>query len=529
MNENLNGRFDFTARIIDRAETCDLSDDYTLPDYMPAIGRVISCTATVAPPTLYLGGGNLEFAGGIRYRLLYESAEDSSLWCYELPGEYDFLIPADRLCDLPEDLSELSGISDAKAENISARITAPRRLTIKSKIRLKSALCCRSVFETKFRGDLNNTDAIRTLEGVAACGIVIGGSSTPVVCHDKITFSEAGFTDNSNYRLISSRGNVMISRMEKSTSSLDCRGELNATIILSSENPEDRPRKITRKIPFSVEIPFGDYHDSAANHIGLRASGVCPNISMSTDEEGINLEATIIISAEAAATSRITYLKDIYSRKADCETSRTSLVLPIPQACFNGNVTISSSANLSDIGLDSGMRILDCIAHATPTIEKEITTDGKLIISGKLKINVIADNGAELIPSEFESPFKYVTEIQNCKNIHNPVIDVITAISDIKCRIDGGKLTSDCELCFAILLENEVSINAISEVNFTSAEEQSISLSKILICYPTLGETLWDVAKKYRSDAFEIAEKNSLSVTEYDDPNSLSNSKFIII
>ena len=78
MSDN-NKRFSYTSRLFDRAQTCELSDDFTLPDYMPAVGRVLSCTAAVGTPTLYLGGGSAEYAGGIRYSILYESAEDSSL------------------------------------------------------------------------------------------------------------------------------------------------------------------------------------------------------------------------------------------------------------------------------------------------------------------------------------------------------------------------------------------------------------------------------------------------------------------
>jgi hypothetical protein len=192
MNDNLKGKFDYTARVLDRTEFCDLSDDYTLPDYMPAIGRVISCTATAAPPALYLGGGSIEFAGGVRYLLHYESAEDSTLWCAELPSEYDHLIYADRVPNLPSDPASIAGLVNAEVENISARITAPRRLTVKSKVRLGMGISCDSKFETAFHGDLDNADALRYLEGHSPYGINSCGTSAPIICRDKISFSELG-------------------------------------------------------------------------------------------------------------------------------------------------------------------------------------------------------------------------------------------------------------------------------------------------------------------------------------------------
>ncbi len=529
MNENINGRFDYTARALDRAEISDLSDDYTLPDYMPAVGRVISCTASVAPPSLYLGGGNLEFAGGIRYRLHYESAEDSTLWCAELPSEYDLLISADRLSELPADPADLSGLAEADAENITARITAPRRLTIKSRIRLDLCLCRKSSFETTFRGDLSDTNALRTLEGSSQCGVTQSGSSAPIICRDKITHSEAGISTDSAFRVISSRGNIMINRLEPSGSSVDCRGEISASLLLATEGEGERPRRITRKLPFSAEIPMNDLYAASADPVGIRAYGVCPSVAASADEDGISLEATMLLSAEAVGNTSISYLKDIYSQKADCETSKTALELRIPVACFNGNATISASAKLSDLGLDSGMRVLDCYARVLPAIEKEITENRKLTLTGKIKISIIADNGAELIPAEFESDFKYTADLPDAAKTASAKINVVANIADTKCRIDSDKLDADCELCVAILIENEEKISAVSEVNITASSVKQQSGSHIIVCYPATGETLWDIAKKYRSDAFDIAEKNSLTIDTPDSPDSLSKSKFLII
>ncbi len=525
MNDNLSGRFDYTARVLDSTELCDLSDDYTLPDYMPAIGRVISCTASVALPSMYLGGGNLEFAGGVRYRLHYESAEDSSLWCAELPSEYDILIPADRTSDLPADPAEISGISDAEAENVTARITAPRRLTIKSRIRLNSMLCRRSQFETAFRGAVGDTDALRCLEEEATCSMIASGSSAPIVCKDRITLSEAGLYDGSGFRIISSRGNIMINRLETSDSTLDCRGDICVSMLIVSDDDGGRPRRIIRKLPFSCEIAL---NNDASGNLGIRAYGVCPSVSASADEEGISIEATALISAESASTAHLRYLKDIYSKSADSETALTSLTLYSPLACFNGNATVSASASLSELGLATGMRSVDCYSRILPNIQSEISDGGKLTVSGKMKISVLADNGTELTPAEFDSDFKYTADLHGLSAI-SPRINVIASIADAKCRIDGDKVESDCEICLAMLIEDRREIMTVSEVNLTAPSTERHLNSNIIVCYPSKGETLWDIAKKYRTDALELAERNSIAFTSPDARDSLSKASFLII
>jgi hypothetical protein len=529
MNDNLKGKFDYTARVLDRTEFCDLSDDYTLPDYMPAIGRVISCTATAAPPALYLGGGSIEFAGGVRYLLHYESAEDSTLWCAELPSEYDHLIYADRVPNLPSDPASIAGLVNAEVENISARITAPRRLTVKSKVRLDMGISCASKFETVYHGDLDNADALRYLEGHSPYGINSCGTSAPIICRDKISFSELGLSNIDTCRVISSRAKAMITRTEESANSVECKGEINAILIYASEGENERTMRLTRKIPFSAVIPMSAPPTAAESHIGIRAYAVCPTVTATADDDGITAEITLILCAESTRLSSFSYLKDVYSQAAECDLSQSSIGFCVPVACFNGNATISAQSKLDTVGLDSGIRLLDYNATVLPDLESNITDNGKLVLNGRIKITAIADNGAELTPAEFESDFKYTADMPDTNGVSSPKINVIADVSDIKCRLDSDKIYADCELCVSVLAEDEKKIIAVSEVNMTPLPSADVSSARIIVCYPAKGETLWDVAKRYHADANNIAESNSLSVTSPDASDSLSKSKFLII
>ena len=523
----LNGRFDYTARLVDRPQTSDLSDDYTLPDYMPAIGRVISCTAAAASPSIYLGGGSVEYAGGVRYRLLYESADDSSLWCAELPSEYDIIINTEHL---PADPAELSCLADAVTENVSARVTAPRRLTVKCRIRLSPSLSAKSTFETTVHGNLGDPDSIRTLEGNSESEFLASATNIPVICKDKIPLAEAGLSPDDEYRVISSRGDVMISQLSVSENGADCRGEINSSVMLAKEGEGERPRRIIRKIPFSATLPLNFPLPENSGRAGIRGYGICPAVTATQEDDGIALEATCLLSAELAARAPISYLKDVYSKTSDCECSHKKLTLRTPSACSNGNATVSGSADLASLGLDSGMRLCDISARILPDIEKNISPSGRLTIAGKMKISAVADNGAELIPAEYESDYKYIAELPEAAALKSPEISVVATVGETKGRIDADSIVADCELCVAILIEEKNEIDTLSEVNLTPSVFTPKPESHICICYPASGETLWDIAKKYRTEAETIAEKNSLDPTDSpDSPDSLAKAKYLII
>ena len=530
MLDNFSGKFNYTAHVFDRTEICDLSDDYTLPDYMPAVGRVLSCTATAAQPTLYLGSGGVECSGGVRYSLLYQSADDGSLHCAELPGEYDVMLTPDRDMKSSADASDVSGICDVALENVTARVTAPRRLTVRSKLRLRPALRAKNEFiPISHSADLAS-DSIRKLTGNASCSVCACATAIPVICRDSISRAEAGLAPDDGVRVISSHGDVMINQLQSTASGAECRGEVSISLILCRDGEGERPRRIIRKLPFSTNLPFDAPLPSGAKQIGIRGYGVCPSVTHTLDGDAIALEAGVLLCAECAASAPITYLKDIYSKDDNCETSHTEMQFHSPVSAFNGHATVSAAHDLDSLGLDSGMKLCDVTAKLLPDVEKELAPNGKLTLTGKMRIIALADNGGEFIPIEYDSDFRYNAELSEAVGLNSPTISAVMTVGDVKGRIDAENVVCDCEICAAVLIETSQKVKHLSEANLTPAASESTDSASILVCYPANGETLWDIAKKYRTDVAQITEKNPIPpFTSPDAPDSLTKVKFLII
>jgi hypothetical protein len=322
----------------------------------------------------------------------------------------------------------------------------------------------------------------------------------------------------------------MVSHVQFTEEGALCRGEVCIHILLTREGEGERPRKMIRKIPFAETIAIGNTLPRGSQIVGVRATGVCPTITATANDDSIELEGTVMLSAEVAAVSEISYIKDAYSKTSDCESSHRKLTILSPIACWGGNVTVNAGKDLSELSLDSGMRLCDIRASLLPDIKTEIGEDGRFTASGKVKISAIADNGAELIPAEFETDMKYTADIR--KDVRTlPLKTSLTAtVSEVKGRIDSDRLACDCEICISCLIDKEQEIDVIDEINLTPSSFLQSDASRIRICYPAIDESLWDIAKRYRTDSGIIAEKNSLEPTPSpDSEDSLKNAKFLII
>ena len=65
------------ARQVLRTEerTVEVGGDFTLPDYLPEIRRILRAEATCAPMGEYIKDGRGEYAGSVSFTLIYQDGE----------------------------------------------------------------------------------------------------------------------------------------------------------------------------------------------------------------------------------------------------------------------------------------------------------------------------------------------------------------------------------------------------------------------------------------------------------------------
>ena len=229
MNELRNEKSALQTVLLEKNTLCEQNEEFTLPDYMPPIGRVVSVEGIAAPPSRYLGAGSAELAGAVRYRLLYESLPEGGasgeplrasadgdaalpeLWCAELVSEYDAQFPLERAGEggAAGDLSALTVLSAAEAENVSARVTAPRRVSVRGRVRVRLCLLAPRTKECLTRGSAD-PESVRTLGGSARVGTAVSGTSEPVELHDAVPDGELP-AGTGEVRIIASRGRIFLS------------------------------------------------------------------------------------------------------------------------------------------------------------------------------------------------------------------------------------------------------------------------------------------------------------------------------
>ena len=191
----------FRMPLCDRTISTEMSNDYTLPDYLPEIRRILRVSPTILPPSRYIEGKEIELNGTADYHMLY-IASDGGLYSAPLSAEYAFRAPLDITADF--DLNEgITVLTDIFEESITSRVTAPRKLSVKCRLSARVRAFGMMIAEERCSGEVNPL-SIERLSGKCNTSMMLSSLGETVEISDEI------FPDADNIRVIDASADAII-------------------------------------------------------------------------------------------------------------------------------------------------------------------------------------------------------------------------------------------------------------------------------------------------------------------------------
>lgn len=512
----------------------EVTSEFVLPDYRPEIKRLLRVKAVLLPIDKYIGGSAAELSGTVEFQALYAAA-DGSLWCVTQREDYRLSCPI----DLDPDFSTSGGlVCDAKidAENATGRVGAPRKLTARCRVHAKvRTLADRTLAEGIPQED---ADSVERMTGTVTAARVFTGESAPA------TFSEEILLDGRDVpvRVISADGEVFPSEVNADLGAVVCRGEICLSLLCVAEAEElppvdgtpsidgandcvpalaAVPYTVARHLPFTVEIPV----DGADAACAVCAWGSCSEIAVTVEDGRILCDVTCVLSARAERNEEVTYTRDLFSTVRECEPVFHRVPTARSLVCRNGNFSLTATKPLSEVGIRPDAQVIDAdaqIACFAPERAK-----GSFVLPGTARFRVLLRTpDGEYSSVEFDVPFRYETPIAGDLSDETPVVgDPLVRAVMTKARVDGEKIGVETELAVAMSLHGTGEVSALCDLR--SGEPVPRQGAACVICYPSVSDTLWTVAKRYHVPLAALLSKNKLSSVPADAP--LSGVSYLVV
>ncbi len=497
INNTINDKALITEEKFNITSVCEGGGEYTMPDYYPPVRKIVSYNALALPDTKFLSGDTLEYGGTLAFNVLY-IGEDGALVSLPYTCEYS------GKAQLPKEVKGTGEVMlDAAAEDIQCRATAPRKISLRARIR--SVL---SAFETKnysvdiTDGEGNGSHADRRsiqnlMETVPV--MTVGSGSHAGSVSGKIEGKEGA-------KPVSCTGHIGINEVKCKKDSVFVRGDaVIRCLIFTKEGIYSS---------FSSKLPFEEIISAEGCREGdlCTAWGRAASVTVAETESGgftADIEYDLDFIRHRPGELQIT--TDAYSTDWQCtlETKENHCLSSV--CCANASLSLSGNGKRTTKP-SQGEYLIDMTCEPSPLKAEE--KDNKVIFTGNCKIRSYIASDGEVICEEMTLPVKYEASSRSLDGDGDLLVTSHISTTDINGRLDGDTVFANAELCLSICCKKKTKICPVSKILLDKSSPIPKSGDEIKVFYPHEGEKIWNIAKKYLCDARRLEKSNGISIND---------------
>ncbi len=484
-----------TAVSSDTQLTTEISEEFSLPDYIPEVRRILHTRAAVLPEGKFISdrdnGTSAEFDGTVTYNVIYTD-DEGKLRSVSLSSNY-------------EDTATVPGhptsiFIDTSVDNASCRATAPRKLTIKTRLKSRILAFCDDVIEENIsprslsdemylERKSKKVDSV-SLKAISMQNIKLsdklelpeGEDIAPVMCDASIALTDCRAKNGS----IAVRGNAIVKCL--------CQGK-------------DRDIMLTKSVPI-YEEPTAD---GALPSDMVRCVGRCVSLSISNENNGgssaLFFDLNCEIEGEFYRNGENLLTEDCYSTKYETGTVYKNTDIYSLVSAKNHSISVNDKFKRKDSEIESIVDVI-CDAYA----ERMEISNGKALFTGKLQTVVIGKTkekegkGCEYVSEAYDVPFRLDIPVDT----ENVIPRVSYSVILPNARYENDKFCISAEVVCAVALLKRDTVKILDSATIKKDVEFKKDASCVRVFFPKDCDILWEVAKKFHTTERKIVEDNGL-------------------
>lgn len=484
----------------DTAINHEVSEEFSLPDYVPEVRRILLTRAQVLPESKYVSDTTtpptLEMGGTVTYSIIYTN-EEGALCALPLNSSYEAKAPI---------LANGTNFIDTTVENCTTRVTAPRKLTVKTKLKSKII-----GFNEKMEGESisprSSADEIyieRKIEPRKSLEII------PISLQNIRMNDRLDMSGMEKSKPIWCDASIILNDVKAQGGRVSVRGDVTVKCLLVNGVEE---MVISKTIPLVEDIEAEGALVGDLTSVGAR----CVSLAISNEENGdkneLFFDLNCELEGELLRNCEVELTRDAYSTKNEMQASYKTIDIFTGLKCQNASFTVSEALKRENEAI---AKIIDVIAD--PVYEKTEIKGNKAYFLGKLFAHVIGksqpnDEGYyEYLSDHYEIPIKYEAELGK---ITGGIISRCNfSIGNLNARYDNERFYITAEI-FPVYSVYEKNLATVLDKAILKKEtEYKNDSSCVRVCFPGEDETLWDIAKRYHTTVNKLAEQNGISSDE---------------
>ena len=490
--------------VCEKKEIIFAEGDMIIPDSKPDILNTINTSGTVCIYKKEVMDDKVRFDGNINTYIMYlaDSTEDN------IRGVNTSLDFSESI-NLPNCKAGMIEDSNFNVKSIECKVLNGRKINVK--VTLEVTVKIYSNEDVEIINQIDNDIDIQVLNRNIKANSLIGNGSTKVYIKENIPIDNL---DNLA-EILKSNINLVDRDIKISYNKVLAKTEAEIKIMYLTE--DNRINTVTNKIPV---VGFIDIQDVSEENIcdtnyQIKNMILKPN---NIEEHSIYIELEIEIFCMAYEEKELNIIQDLYSPCEDVRFEQKQIKTMcdknnIVETCkIRENVNISEIANQNIIDVDINVNNIN-----ETTINSKIRYEGEIELNFIFASNVNVNINTKMIKIPFEH------EINNIENCENKNINTDIQIGENNFIVlDSGNIDCNIDLILNINMSQNVGINVIGDI--TTEENRDLEDYSVIMYIVKSGDTLWDIAKTFRSTVNDIVRINGI-----ENPDNIETGRKIFI
>lgn len=479
-----------------KKELITIEGDMIVPDVKPDILNTIDTVGNVCVYKKEVLDGKVRFDGSINLNIIY-LADGEGEFTRGLNNTLDFT----QIVDVENCKSGMNLRNNIVIKDIECKVLNGRKIS--TKVILEIDIAIYSNEEINILKEINNIEEMQTLNSNIRINNLIGSGNCRASAKDTITLSE----EEKLAEILKAEVKLINNEMKVSYNKVLLKSDACIKIMYLTENGEVKVK--TSNIPV---MGFIDIENVSENDI-LSCCYEIKNMLIkanSSDQNSIYVEIEFEICCDASNSIEIDAIQDMYCPTKEVRYKQKN-ANTITSKQVNKNICcVREKISVPEI---SNNKIYD--VEIIPNITNTNILNGRIIYEGELKLNFIFSSNSNMRIDTKRYNLTFNFNIDNEQINSNKIINTrVNCIDDEFVVTSDGMIDCKINLEFENEMYDNARINIIDEINIDDKNENVNS--SIIVYIVKEDDTIWKIAKKYKTTMEEIINVNNL-----ENPNAL--------
>lgn len=480
--------------------------DFYLPENFPDVRKLLKCAVSPAIISKSVDSNRVSIDGTVNCLVLYCDKENNIL-------SFTYCYPFNKSFELPQAVKSLQIRAKIKNEYMNTRLVSERRVEIHGAVAIYTDITDETT--QNIICDIDD-DVI-----YKKCGTI--NAVTPRESVDKHIIVEEEIDLSSGKPAIKSilrkSAVAKITESKIISNKAVIRGEVALKILYCPE-PVGRPQCFEIVLPFSqmVELYGVDEECKCEANIEICSLEVDTKSGLSDEVRTIFVQAKMLLSASAYCDNAVPVVFDVFSSKYEINKQTDNVSFSKIARKVDEKFICKKVLEFSDNSIGSIIDIFnDADLSYVKNNEKQVT------IGGVMNIGILGyDTGDEPVFYEKSVDYEYSFNLDEAPYKFKSNTFVQTGNISFN-LLDSSRLEIRADLHMQSVIYDEIINEVLTQIEIDTSSKKENTALPLTLYYPSKGELVWDIAKRFNASPKEILALNELS------DETLSGEKVLLI